>query len=127
MALHARQLHERQRVEPRRPERPKRPVQTSKRLSKKRQFFSKGEKFLLVIFFLVVVSLSTIILHKHAQVNALNREMHDITETIKQKEKENVEFSIQISEKSTHERILNKAKERGLDLKESNVKVVPGQ
>lgn len=92
-----------------------------------RKIFSGGEKFLFVLFSTVLVLFSTMILHTQAQINDTNREVQllgrDVTETSKQ----NMELSIQVKEKSTYERIWEKAKELGLNPNENNVKVVPGR
>ena len=109
-----------------RPQSPKEtPGQQPIRRSKK--LFSKGEKFLFVLFSAILVIFSTMILHTQAQINDTNKEVQQINREIAEIEKQNTELSIQVSEKSTYEVIWNKAKELGLNLNEKNVKVVPGR
>ncbi|MBD7907218.1 cell division protein FtsL [Sporosarcina gallistercoris] len=94
---------------------------------KTRKIFSPGEKFLAVVFVAAVVMFSTMVLHTQAQINDTNKEMHVLSNKIEETSKQNIELSNQVSEKSTYERIWEKAKELGLNLNESNVKVVPGR
>lgn len=92
-----------------------------------RKVFSVGEKFLFVLFSTSLVLFSTMILHTQAQINDTNREVQLIGKDIAEIEKQNMELSIQVKEKSTYERIWEKAKELGLNQNENNVKVVPGR
>ena len=92
-----------------------------------RKVFSVGEKFLFVLFATILVLFSTMILHTQAQINDTNREVQLLGKDIAETTKQNMELSIQVKEKSTYERIWEKAKELGLNLNENNVKVVPGQ
>lgn len=94
---------------------------------KPRRLFSPGEKFLAVVFLAAVVMFSTSVLHTQAQINDTNKDMHYLSNKIEETSKQNIELSNQVSEKSTYERIWEKAKELGLNLNESNVKVVPGR
>ncbi|MGN7407625.1 MULTISPECIES: cell division protein FtsL [unclassified Sporosarcina] len=94
---------------------------------KTRKFLSPGEKFLAVVFIAAVVMFSTMVLHTQAQINDTNKDMHYLSNEIEETSKQNIELSNQVSEKSTYERIWEKAKELGLNLNESNVKVVPGR
>ncbi len=125
MALRARQIQEqlpqeRRRKQPRPPQ--KRQVQ---RQPKRKNKFSKGEIVLFIVSMLVIVLLSMVLLNKNSQIDMLNNEVYNLEQTIQDKAKENTELEIQVKERSTQEHILKKAKERGLDLNESNVKVVP--
>lgn len=92
-----------------------------------RKIFSKGEKFLFVLFATILVLFSTMILHTQAQINETNREVQLIGKDISEIEKKNMELSIQVKEKSTYEVVWERAKELGLNLNENNVKVVPGR
>lgn len=127
MALRARQIQEQfpqeRRIKQPQPPR-KRKVQ---RQPKKKNKFSKGEIVLLIVSMLVIVLLSMVLLNKNSQIDILNNEVYQLEQTIQDKQKENTKYEIQVKERSTQEHILKKAKERGLDLNESNVKVVPGQ
>lgn len=94
---------------------------------RRRKLFSPGEKFLAVIFLAGVVMFSTSVLHTQAQINDTNKEIFYLNNKIEDTSKQNIELSNQVSEKSTYERVWEKAKELGLNLNESNVKVVPGR
>jgi len=127
MALHARQIQE-QLPKERRIKNPQPPKQRRvKRQPKKKNRFSKGEIVLFIVSMLVIVLLSMVQLNKNSQIDMLNNEVYNLEKQIQEKEKENTEYEIQVKERSTQEHILKKAKERGLDLNESNVKVVPGR
>ncbi|NYF24136.1 cell division protein FtsL [Sporosarcina sp. JAI121] len=97
------------------------------RIRPSRKVFSVGEKFLFVLFSTILVLFSTMILHTQAQINDTNREVQLIGNEITETSKQNMELSIQVKEKSTYERIWEKAKELGLNPNENNVKVVPGR
>ncbi len=99
----------------------------SKKSHKKRKAVSKGEKILFILYSVFTVFCGTILLHNQAQINEINREVHSMSIAINDIQKENGQLLIQINEKSSYERIWQKAKERGLHLNESNVKVVPGR
>lgn len=101
--------------------------QQTTRKKVKRKLFSPGEKFLFLVFAVVLVLFSSTILHNESTLNELNREVQVINTQIMNTEKQNTELSIQIKEKSTHEVVWEKAKALGLKLNENNVKVVPGR
>ncbi|MEK5039654.1 cell division protein FtsL [Sporosarcina sp. FSL K6-3457] len=92
-----------------------------------RKVFSVGENFLFVLFAASLVLFSTMILHTQAQINETNIELHKIEKDIAETTKQNTELAIQMKEKSTYERIWEKAKELGLNPNDNNVKVVPGR
>lgn len=92
-----------------------------------RKVFSVGEKFFFVLFATSLVLISTMILHTQAQINGTNRDVQLIEKDIAEMSKQNMELSIQVKEKSTYDRIWEKAKELGLNPNDNNVKVVPGQ
>lgn len=95
------------------------------RRSKKR--FSKGEKLLFTLFAAFIVYFASMILQTHSELNAVNKEVQLMNNEIEETTKQNIELSIQVSDKSTYERIWKKAQENGLNLNENNVKVVPGR
>lgn len=94
---------------------------------KRRKIFAPGEKFLAVVFSAAIIMFSTTVLHTQAQINETNKDIFYLTNNIENVSKQNVELSNQVSEKSTYERVWGKAKELGLNLNESNVKVVSGR
>lgn len=105
------------------PENPKKQPQ----VRPSRKVFSKGEKFLFVLFSAILVLFSTMILHTQVQINEANREAQLIGKDISETAKKNMELSIQVKEKSTYDVVWERAKELGLNLNENNVKVVPGR
>jgi cell division protein FtsL len=92
-----------------------------------RKVFSVGEKFLFVLFSIILVLFSTMILHTQAQINDTNREVQLIGKDISELSKQNMELSILVKENSTYDRIWKKAKELGLNPNENSVKVVSGR
>jgi|SRR5690554_4249719 cell division protein FtsL len=94
---------------------------------KKRKRITAGEKFLYIIFVVVVAALSVFLLHKQSMIQQTTIEIQQIEREIAEIEKENVGLKVHVSELSTYERIWEKAKSLGLTLKEENVKVVPGE
>ena len=99
-------------------------VQPKKR---KLKFFSVQEKFLFIVFALIVASFAISILHTQGEIQALSMEIQTIERNITEINNNNVDLKVQVSELSTHQRIWEKAKELGLTLNEKNVKVVPGE
>ncbi|PID02705.1 MULTISPECIES: cell division protein FtsL [unclassified Sporosarcina] len=89
--------------------------------------FSKGEKILFTLFAAFTIGSSSMLLQTHSDINAVNKEVQLMNSEIEDTAKQNTELSIQVSDKSTYERIWKKAQENGLNLNESNVKVVPGR
>ncbi|ARD49211.1 cell division protein FtsL [Sporosarcina sp. P37] len=89
--------------------------------------FSKGEKILFTLFAAFTIGSTSMLLQTHSDINAVNKEVQLMNLEIEDAVKQNTELSIQVSDKSTYERIWKKAQESGLNLNESNVKVVPGR
>lgn len=123
MALRARQPYIQQ---PELPEKhqQQQPVQPKKR---KPDWFSKREKFLFLIFAVVVASFAVSMLHTQGEIQSVSIEIQQIEREITEINNKNVDLKVRVSELSTHERIWEKAKELGLTLNEKNVKVVPGE
>ncbi|WP_064093801.1 cell division protein FtsL [Rossellomorea aquimaris] len=95
------------------------------RLSEERRaVITPGEKILVAIFAMVFCFLAVQIVSTQAAVYDVNKEVQQVESTIDKQEKANNDLKLQVSELSTYERILEKAKELGLNLKEKNVKVV---
>lgn len=91
------------------------------------KWFTKGEKTLFVAFVAAVALFAVVLLQAQSSLNAVNKEIQIIQADMTETAKHNNDLSIQVSEKSTYERIWGKARELGLSLNEKNVKVVPGQ
>lgn len=94
---------------------------------KKQSWFSKREKFLFVIFAVVVAAFAISILHTQGEIQAVSIEIHQIERDITEINNNNVDLKVRVSELSTHNRIWEKAKELGLTQNDNNVKVVPGE
>ncbi|RBP06913.1 cell division protein FtsL [Rossellomorea aquimaris] len=96
-----------------------------KRLSEERRsVITPGEKILVAIFTAVFCFLAVQIVTTQAAIYDVNKDVQHVESTIEKQEKANNDLKLQVSELSTYERILEKAKELGLNLKEKNVKVV---
>ena len=89
--------------------------------------FSKGENILFALSAAFTIFLSSMLLQTHSDLNAVNKEVQLLNSEIDETTKQNTELSIQVSDKSTYERIWKKAQENGLNLNKNNVKVVPGR
>lgn len=126
MAVRARQTYIQQQPElPQHQQHEQRlPVQPKKRKAK---YFSAQEKFLFLVFAIVVASFAISILHTQGEIQTLSMEIQKIERDITEVNNNNTDLKVQVSERSTHQRIWEKAKELGLTLNEKNVKVVPGE
>lgn len=105
-------------------------VQRQADIQKKKKsfkFFSAGEKFLFIVFALILASFAVSILHTQGDIQKVSMEIQSIEREITEINNNNVDLKVRVSELSTHQRIWEKAKELGLTLNEKNVKVVPGQ
>ena len=126
MALRARQVYVQQQPElPQHQQQEQRPPVVRKKPTLK--FFSVQEKFLFVIFTVIVASFAVSILHTQGEIQTLSMEIQSIERDIAEVNNNNTDLKVQVSERSTHQRIWEKAKELGLTLNEKNVKVVPGE
>ena len=94
---------------------------------KKLRLFSVREKFLFIIFAIIVASFAVSILHTQGEIQSVSMEIQKIEREITEANNNNVDLKVRVSELSTHERIWEKAKELGLTQNEKNVKVVPGE
>lgn len=103
------------------------PQQPSIQVKRSPKIFSPGEKFLFVVFATLLAIFSTVLLQNEGKINEVNREVQAIGQQIEQTTKQNKELSTQVKEHSTYDKILEKAKQLGLNPNESNVKVVPGR
>ena len=87
---------------------------------KKRKIITRQEKFVYLAFIVVAAIMAVMVLHKQIDIQKVESSINDVS-------RQNADYKVQISEKSTFERIMAIAKERGLTLDEKNVKVVPGE
>lgn len=103
------------------------PAIEKQRTIKKRKLITKQEKAIYLGFIIAVALMAVVILHKQGEIQTATLEIQNIETNINAISSKNVDYKVQISEKSTFERIMAIAKERGLALNEKNVKVVPGE
>ncbi|RIW36315.1 cell division protein FtsL [Bacillus salacetis] len=93
----------------------------------RRPLITPGEKILAAIIGVVFCFMAVNIISTQSSIYKANKDIQVVQSQIEKQEKANTDLTLQISELSTYERILEKAKELGLDLKEKNVKVVQSQ
>ena len=94
---------------------------------KKRKIITKQEKFVYLAFIVVVAIMAVMVLHKQGDIQTATIDIQKAESSISEISRQNADYKVQISEKSTFERIMAIAKEKGLTLDEKNVKVVPGE
>ncbi|WML43608.1 cell division protein FtsL [Neobacillus sp. PS3-40] len=100
-------------------------VQKQHRSEKKNAFWlSPGEKVLGLAFAGMVCFGAIHIISNQADIYKVNKQIQEVQSSIKEQQKVNSDLNVQVSELSTYERILTKAKKMGLVLNENNVKVV---
>ena len=83
-----------------------------------------GEKLLLRILAVAFVAFSATIISNQYEIYTLNKDLQSLEETVTNQTKVNSDLSMEVSELSKYERILEKASQLGLTLNENNVKVV---
>ena len=103
------------------------PTKEKQRSISVRKLFTKQEKVAFLGFIIAVVLMAVVILHKQGEIQTATLDIQEIETNINNISSKNVDYKNQISEKSTFERIMAIAKERGLALNEKSVKVVPGE
>ena len=94
---------------------------------KKRKIITKQEKFVYLAFIVVAAIMAVMVLHKQGDIQTATIDIQKVETSITEVSRQNADYKVQISEKSTFERIMAIAKEKGLTLDEKNVKVVPGE
>ena len=94
---------------------------------KKRKIITREEKFVYLAFIVVAAIMAVMVLHKQGDIQTATIDIQKVETSITEVSRQNADYKVQISEKSTFERIMAIAKERGLTLDEKNVKVVPGE
>ena len=95
--------------------------------AKKRKIITREEKFVYLAFIVVAAIMAVMVLHKQGDIQTATIDIQKVETSITEVSRQNADYKVQISEKSTFERIMAIAKERGLTLDEKNVKVVPGE
>jgi cell division protein FtsL len=100
-------------------------VQKQQREEKKSSLWlTPGEKVLGLAFAGMVCFGAIHIISNQSHIYQVNKQIQQVQSSIKEQQKVNSDLNVQVSELSTYERILAKAKKMGLVLNENNVKVV---
>jgi cell division protein FtsL len=100
-------------------------VQKQHKVEKKYIFWlTPGEKVLGLAFAGMVCFGAVHMISNQSEIYHVNKQIQEVQSSIKEQQKVNSDLTIQVSELSTYERILEKAKRMGLVLNENNVKVV---
>lgn len=102
-------------------------VQKSPRIETKKLWLTPGEKFLGLVFAGMVCFGAIHIVSNQSEIYQVNKDIQQVQSSIKEQQKTNNDLQVQVSELSTYDRILSKAKKMGLVLNENNVKVVQGK
>ncbi|TFE00237.1 cell division protein FtsL [Jeotgalibacillus salarius] len=98
---------------------------TQKKVLKKRSSpFTLGEKVIAAVFAAFVCFASLHIITAQAEIYSTNKDIQQLESDVLAQENVNNDLTIQVSQMSTYERVWEKAKELGLTLNDSNVKVV---
>ncbi|MFD2925421.1 cell division protein FtsL [Halobacillus naozhouensis] len=88
----------------------------------KKQWISTGEKFLYSAFTGVVVAASIFMVNFTSSTDTLNRNIQELEQEVKQQAAHNETLAYQVKELSNPDRILEIAKEHGLDIQNAKVK-----
>lgn len=90
----------------------------------KKSLFTKGEKFLYIVFACIVFYFSTKIISNQAHIYEVNKEIQQVETTMTEQQKVTEDLKAQVNELSEYSRVLETAKKQGLKINENNVKVV---
>ena len=91
----------------------------------RRKIITKQEKFAYLAFIVVAAIMAVMVLHKQGDIQTATIDIQNVEISINEVSNKNVDYKSQIAQKSTFERIMAIAKERGLASNKDNVKVVP--
>jgi cell division protein FtsL len=83
-----------------------------------------GEKVLGLLFGAMVCFGAVHMISAQASIYEINKDITAIESTIQEQKKVNNDLKIEVKELSNYERIMSKASERGMKIKDNNVKVV---
>ncbi|RWZ60700.1 cell division protein FtsL [Halobacillus fulvus] len=101
---------------------PERQKQVKVKVHKKKRWISTGEKFLYTVSTAIVVAASVFLVQFSSQTDVLNRDIRSLESNISQQETRNENLAYQVKELSNPDRILNIAKENGLNIQNAQVK-----
>ena len=103
------------------------PKKKHQALPSKRRFLTKEERVIYLSLIVVAAIMCVMALHRQGEIQTATIDIQKVENSISVVNQKNVDLKVQVSEKSTFERIMEKAKEQGLTPNEKNVKVVPGE
>ncbi|CQR47797.1 Cell division protein FtsL [Paraliobacillus sp. PM-2] len=86
------------------------------------RWVTPGEKFLYVVFGLLVTIAFAYVIHFSANLDAMNRDMQQLESEIASQQTKNENLTYQVKELSNPDRILRIAKENGLKIQNTEVK-----
>ncbi|MBM7540472.1 cell division protein FtsL [Amphibacillus cookii] len=99
------------------------PSQQPKKLVKiKSRKITTGEKFLAALFGIVVSVVMIYIVSFSANLDSLNRDLQRLEQEVNEQQTVNANLDYQVMEYSNPERILNIAKENGLNIQNTKIK-----
>ncbi|UOR12928.1 cell division protein FtsL [Halobacillus amylolyticus] len=96
--------------------------QQSKVKVHKKQWISTGEKFLYTVFTGAVMAASIFMVNFTSSTDTLNRNIQELEQQVQQQQSHNETLAYQVKELSNPDRILEIAKEHGLDIQNAKVK-----
>ena len=102
-------------------------IERQPKVKRRKLFITKQEKLVYLASVVIVAIMAVMVLHKQGDIQTATIDIQNVEISINEVSSQNVDFKGQIAQKSTFERIMAIAKERGLALNEDNVKVVPGE
>lgn len=101
---------------------PKRQKQVKVKVHKKKQWISTGEKFLYSIGTTAVLATSLFFVQFSSSTDTLNRDIRSLEQDISKQESVNENLAYQVKELSNPDRILEIAKQNGLNIQNAEVK-----
>ncbi len=93
----------------------------------KRKRVTTGEKIIVAMAIVVVAVIAFQIIRVQASIYDVNQSVETTESKLSDQEKNNADLKVQANDLGRYERILQKAKEKGLKLDGDNVKVVDGK
>ncbi|MEI5906073.1 cell division protein FtsL [Bacillus spongiae] len=99
-------------------------IQPQRKPRVEKRLFTLGEKLLFVGLIAFASFMAIKIIATQASIYEVNKDIQKLEQSIQTQQKQNNNLDVQISEQKTYDRILEKAKQAGLDLNEENIKVV---
>ncbi|EUJ19705.1 cell division protein FtsL [Listeria aquatica] len=102
-------------------------TEEQKQILVKRKRVTTGEKIIVAIAIVVVAVIAFQIIRVQASIYDVNQSVETTESKLSDQEKNNADLKVQVNDLGRYERILQKAKEKGLKLDGDNVKVVDGK